>query len=94
MTIEQSFEALLNLVQELDEEESRAIREGLDEESLALFDLLKKPDLIAPTINRIKKVAVELLETFKGRKAQDRPLARQGIDPRRDTDRHSGFFVE
>ena len=24
---------------------SRAVREGLDEESLAIFDLLKKPDL-------------------------------------------------
>jgi type I restriction enzyme, R subunit len=65
VTIEQTFEDLLKFVQEIDEEESRAIREGLGEESLALFDLLKKPDLGAPVIKRIKKVAVELLETLK-----------------------------
>ena len=52
----------------LGEEESRAIREGLNEESLALFDLLKKSDLSAPAIKRIKKVAVELLETLKTEK--------------------------
>ncbi|MCK9376594.1 MAG: DUF3387 domain-containing protein [Syntrophobacterales bacterium] len=68
VTIEQTFEELLKFVQEIDEEESRAIREGLDEESLALFDLLKKPDLSAPAIKRIKKVAVELLETLKTEK--------------------------
>jgi type I restriction enzyme R subunit len=68
LTIEQTFEALLKLVQELDEEENRAIREGLDEESLAIFDLLKKPALSAPAIKRIKKIAVELLETLKAEK--------------------------
>ena len=39
VTIEQTFEALLKLVRALDREESRALREGLDEESLAIFDL-------------------------------------------------------
>jgi len=33
-------------VQELDEEESRAVREGLDEETLAIYDLLVKPDYL------------------------------------------------
>lgn len=65
MTIEQTFEALLLFNQRLDEEERRAIREGLDEESLAIFDLLKKPNLSAAEIKRIKKVAVELLEKLK-----------------------------
>jgi type I restriction enzyme R subunit len=55
-------------VQDLDEEGSRAIREGLDEESLAIFDLLKKPDLSAADIKRIKEVAVELLKTLKAEK--------------------------
>ena len=68
VTIEQTFEALLKLVQELDEEESRAVREGLDEETLAIFDLLKKPELGSAEIKRIKKVAVELLETLKTEK--------------------------
>jgi type I restriction enzyme R subunit len=68
VTIEKTFEALLKLVQELDEEDSRAVREGLDEESLALFDLLKKPDLTANDIKRIKEVAVELLSKLKAKK--------------------------
>ena len=68
VTIEQTFEALLKLVQALDREESRALREGLDEESLAIFDLLTKPDLGASDIRRIKKVAVGLLATLKAGK--------------------------
>ncbi|MEI8651058.1 DUF3387 domain-containing protein [Paraglaciecola sp. Hal342] len=36
--IEKTFEALLKLNDELSHEEKRAIREGLDEESLVLFD--------------------------------------------------------
>jgi len=67
-TIEQTFEDLLRLVRELDNEESRAVREGLDEESLAIFDLLKKPDLNSADIRRIKKVAVDLLKTLKQEK--------------------------
>ena len=68
VTIERTFEALLKLVEELEEEESRAVREGLDEESLAVFDLLKKPDLSGAEIRRIKQVAVELLRTLKAEK--------------------------
>ena len=41
------------------------MREGLDEENLALFDLLVKPDLSKQEIERIKKVAKELLEHLK-----------------------------
>ena len=67
-TIEQTFEELLDLVQNLDQEESRATREGLDEESLAIFDLLRKPNLRASERERIKQVAVELLETLKAGK--------------------------
>ena len=68
VTIEKTFEALLLFVSSMNEEESRAVREGLDEESLAMFDLLKKPDLSAPEIKRIKAIAVELLETLKKHK--------------------------
>ena len=68
VTIERTFERLLKFVKELNDEESRAVREGLDEESLAIFDLLRKPDLSAAEIKAIKKVAVELLETLKAEK--------------------------
>jgi len=64
VTIEQTFEALLELVDELSEEEQRAIKEGLTEESLALFDLLLKPDLAKPEIDRIKTVAEGLYQTL------------------------------
>ncbi len=68
VTIEQTFEELLKFVQELEEEESRALREGLNEESLAVFDLLTKPDLDKADIARIKIVAQELLRTLKAEK--------------------------
>jgi len=67
-TIEQTFEELLDLVQELDQEERRAAREGLDEESLAIFDLLQKSNLSAPKREQIKQVAVKLLKTLKAEK--------------------------
>lgn len=68
VTIEQTFEALFKLVQELDDEAHRTVREGLDEESLAIFDLLKKPDLKPSEILRIKAVATQLLARLKEEK--------------------------
>ncbi len=44
------------------------MREGLDEENLALFDLLVKPGLSKKDIERIKKVAKDLLEHLKADK--------------------------
>ena len=67
-TIERTFEELLRFVGELDEEQTRAIREGLDQESLALYDLLMKPSLSPAEIAQIKKVAVELLSKLKEEK--------------------------
>lgn len=64
LTIEKTFEALLKLVDDLSAEECRAMEEGLDEETLALFDLLSKP-LTKGDRTKIKKVAAELLETLK-----------------------------
>jgi type I restriction enzyme R subunit len=63
--IEATFEALLKFVEELGEEESRAMREGLDEETLAIYDLLVKPALKPREIQKIKKIAEELLKTLK-----------------------------
>ncbi len=68
VTIEQTFEALLTFEQLLEDEERRSVREGLDEESLAIFDLLRKPDLNAAEINKIKTVAVDLLARLKAEK--------------------------
>lgn len=65
VTIEQTFEELFKLAEELSEEEQRAVKEGLNEESLALFDLLLKPDLSKKEIDRLKKVAEGLYQTLK-----------------------------
>jgi len=68
VTIENTFATLLKFISEMEKEESRAVREGLDEESLAVFDLLMKPDLSPIEIQRTKEMAVELLETLKAEK--------------------------
>jgi len=64
-TVERTFDALYEFAQSLDYEEKRAAREGLNEESLAVFDLLLKENMSAADIKRIKKVAVELLAELK-----------------------------
>jgi len=68
VTIENTFEELLRFVDSLDEESQRAIQEGLDEESLAIFDLLVKPALSSRDIKRIKEVAQKLLFELKSEK--------------------------
>lgn len=65
VTIEHTFDALIKFMGELGLEENRAMRNDMDEETLALFDLLNKPTLSKEEINQIKKVALELLETLK-----------------------------
>ena len=53
----------------MDEEEKRAVREGLeDQDTLALYDLLMKPDLSKKDIEKLKKVAKELLQLVQAEK--------------------------
>ncbi|MCA1916687.1 type I restriction enzyme endonuclease domain-containing protein, partial [Methanospirillum hungatei] len=68
VTIEETWNRLLKFIQDLDDESHRAIREELDEESLAIYDLLRKEKLTPGEIKRIKKVSVELLKTLKAEK--------------------------
>ena len=67
-TIEQTFEALLKFIAELSDEEDRSIREGLDEEELAVYDLLKKPALSKAEADKVKAVAQALLIKLKAEK--------------------------
>lgn len=83
-TVEKTFEDLLKFMRELDAEDSRALREGLDDESLALFDLLKKDGLSERDLKQIKVVAVELLRTLKAEKLKvdqwrDKEATRDGV---------------
>lgn len=66
VTIEKTFEELMKLSNELTEEEKRYIREGFEnDEQLSMFDLLIKDDLSKEDINKLKKVAKDLLEKIK-----------------------------
>lgn len=64
-TIEETFEELLRFVNRMDTELTRCAREGLDEERLAMFDLLKKGGLTKEDIKRIKQVAGDLLAAIR-----------------------------
>jgi type I restriction enzyme R subunit len=66
--VEQTFEELLQFVARLDQEEQRAVVEGLDEESLAIYDLIKKPGLEPGEVKQIKDTARELLQRLKAEK--------------------------
>ncbi|UIP32228.1 type I restriction enzyme endonuclease domain-containing protein [Stutzerimonas kunmingensis] len=67
-TIEHSFNVLIKFVEALSEEEHRAAREGLNAETLAIFDLIKKPNLVKKEIERIKAISKDLLATLKSEK--------------------------
>jgi len=68
--IETFFSELVDFAQELNVEDKRALAEQLDEEELAVFDLLTKPNvtLSKNEEQEVKKVAGVLLETLKREK--------------------------
>ncbi|HNT30326.1 MAG TPA: DUF3387 domain-containing protein, partial [bacterium] len=67
-SLEEIYQDLLDFAQKLDEEDARAVREGLEnEEELVIYDLLTKPE---PKLNKqeqaeVKKVARALLPKLK-----------------------------
>lgn len=65
--VELFFTKLMVFAQELNEEEKRGIAEQLSEEELAIFDLLRRPEmaLSKKEEREVKKVARELLEALK-----------------------------
>lgn len=67
---EEFLERLLAFVGDLDEEDRRAIREGLSEEELAIFDILTQPEpeLSEEERDTVKLIARRLLETLKAEK--------------------------
>ena len=67
-SIKKVLEELIKFVDDLDEEEKRPIRENLDEETLAIYDLLRKDDLTKKEEADVKKVAKETLEKLKQEK--------------------------
>ena len=67
VTIEETFRRLTELIVELDAEQRRAVEEGLSEDELALFDLLKKEDLGKAERERVKQASRDLLASIKER---------------------------
>lgn len=60
-TVEQTFAALVKLAGELDDEQLRAVHEGLSEGELALFDLLRRDGLKKTELERLKQASKTLL---------------------------------
>lgn len=57
-TVEQLFQQLMDFIRSMSEEEKRAAREGLNEEELAIFDLLTKPE---PKLTKAQEVDVKAI---------------------------------
>ena len=70
LNVQQYFDELINLSHSLTEEEARALSQGLNEEQLAIFDLLTRPgpDLSSEEEAQVKRVAEELLSILKREK--------------------------
>lgn len=61
VTVEQTFAALLALAESLDQEQRRAVEEGLTDKELALFDLLLRENLSKADRERLKQASKSLL---------------------------------
>ena len=68
--VEEHVRRLFEFAEELNAEDRRALGEQLDEEELAVFDILTKPavDLTPAEKKKVKTTACDLLETLKARK--------------------------
>ena len=63
--IDQLLNDLVALAKDLNEEEQRAVKEGLTEDELAIFDLLRKENLNPDETAKVRLVAKELLERLR-----------------------------
>ena len=79
----QLFDDLVALAKDLNEEEQRAVKENLTEEELAIFDLLIKDNLNPDEVEKVRKVARELLAKLKQEKLvldwREKEIARASV---------------
>ena len=66
--IDQLFDDLVKLAQDLNDEEQRAVQESLSEDELSIFDLLLKAELSVEDIEKVKMTARELLAKLQNEK--------------------------
>lgn len=70
-TIEKTFDELMQLVKDMDQEEQRYVREGFSsDEELSLYDILFSEGLSKQDIQRIKQAVVDLLQKIKAKIAE------------------------
>ena len=65
VTIEETFARLVDLAKSLSAEQRRAAEEGLSQDELALFDLLKKDNLSKADRERVKLASQSLLDSVR-----------------------------
>lgn len=65
MLTDDYFDDLMNFAKDLRTEEERHIREGLSEEELEIYDLLKKDKITKEELQKVKLAAKELLAKLK-----------------------------
>jgi type I restriction enzyme, R subunit len=65
VTVEETFAKLVDLANSLSAEQRRAAEEGLSEDELALFDLLKKDNLGKADRERVKRASQGLLDSIR-----------------------------
>lgn len=66
-TIEATFEALMRIAADLEEEAQSHVALGLTQEQKPVFDLLMRDDLSKEEIRQIKSVSVEILQAIQRR---------------------------
>ncbi len=85
-TIEATFESLMKLSQDLDDEQKRYVCEGFtSEEQLAVFDMVYKDSLTKDEIKQLKSMCVELVEMVQQRLSEmshwrEKPETRADVD--------------
>ena len=62
VTVEETFVRLVQLAEELDAEQRRAVEEGLSEDELALFDLLGRENITKADRERLEQASRDLLK--------------------------------
>jgi type I restriction enzyme R subunit len=64
VTVEDTFAQVAKLVAEMDDEMQRHVREGLSEEELAIFDMLRKEDISKADREKVKQASKGLLTSL------------------------------
>ena len=85
-TIEETFEKLMKLSQELDEEQKSYVAEGFtNPQQQAVFDMLYQETLTKAEIKKIKELAIELVDIIQSRLKEmsnwtEKPKTRAEVD--------------